>query len=1018
MTGQTCRLAEGGGIDRSRTIRFTFNGRGYTGHPGDTLASALLANGVHMVARSFKYHRPRGIVAAGADDPAALVQIGSDDIRTDPNTRVTEQEIYDGLVARAQNCWPSLQYDIGAANDWIAPFLPAGFYYKTFMGPGRLPWPSWMTFEPFIRRSAGMGRVPSGPDPDRYEVVNRHCDVLVVGGGPAGLAAALAAARAGARVMLAEETAELGGTILSRAADQAAIEGKPARDWVWEATAALQELADAECLIRTTCFGYYGQNFLCLWQRLSDHMPVEKRGDQRPRHRVWRVRARQVVLATGALERPLVFHENDRPGTMLAGAVRTYMHRYGVLPGRNPAVFTNNDTGWRTAFDMTGRGAEIAAIVDTRNHIDADLLAEAARHGITICAGSTITATHGADRIRSLDVRALTEDGAVGRGTRRIACDLLAVSGGWAPNIALFSQSRGKLAYDESIAAYRPGQSWQAERSAGAANGAFGLPDALAEGHRAGLQAAEAAGFKPDSEPPPPVVEGGEAAQGAVHVVAELPSNRPAHKLRAFVDLQDDVTTKDLRLAVKEGYRSVEHAKRYTTTGMGTDQGKIANLNAFSFIAAERGEPVPAIGSTTFRQPYKPVPFGAIAGQHVGALFAPRRTTPMHEWHRQHEAVFETVGEWLRPRAYPRGGESFHQAVQREARAARTGIGVLDASTLGKIDIRGPDAREFLNRVYTNAWMKLAPGRCRYGLMLGEDGMVRDDGVTACLADDHFHMTTTTGGAASVLSTLEDYLQTEWPDLDVYLTTVTEQSAVASLCGPKSPDLVAELLDDFDADPDRFPFMAWRDATMAGVPVRVFRISFTGETAYEINCPATYGAWMWAEIMEKGEKHGITPYGTEAMHLLRAEKGFIIVGQDTDGTVTPGDLQMDWIVKKSGDFTGKRSLFRSDTRREDRPQLVGLLTEDAKSVLKEGSQIIAADTAQRPTPMLGHVTSSYFSPNLGRSIALALVKGGGGRMGERLFASRDKAPAIPVRVTGADFLAQSGEIGGEGAGNG
>ncbi|MHA1189560.1 MAG: sarcosine oxidase subunit alpha family protein [Alphaproteobacteria bacterium] len=1021
MTSQPYRLADGGGIDRSQTIRFAFNGRDYPGHPGDTLASALLANGVHMVARSFKYHRPRGIVAAGAEDPAALVQIGTDDIRTDPNTRVTEQEIYDGLVAKAQNCWPSLAFDIGALNDLAAPFMPAGFYYKTFMGSRRLPWPNWMTFEPFIRRAAGLGKTPRGPDPDRYESVNAHCDVLVVGGGPAGLAAALAAARSGARVILAEETPELGGSLLSDAPDTVQIDGKPARDWVWEARAELQELADADLLTRTTCFGYYGQNFLCLWQRLTDHMPLGNRADHLPRHRVWRVRARQVVLATGALERPLVFHENDRPGIMLAGAVRTYIHRYGVLPGRNPAVFTNNDSGWRAAFDMAGQGAEIAAIIDTRKTIGGGLLEEAARLGMTICAGSTVTATSGTDRIRSLEVRAIGEDGTVGRGTRRISCDLLAVSGGWAPNIALFSQSRGKLRYDEALAAYRPGQSWQDERSAGAANGTLDLAASLTEGHGTGRDAAKAAGFGDISTTKSPVATGGEAGQGTVHVVPQLPSNRPDHKIRAFIDLQDDVTTKDLRLAIKEGYASVEHAKRYTTSGMGTDQGKIANLNAFAFIASERGEQIQAIGSTTFRQPYKPVPFGAIAGQHVGDLFAPRRTTPMHAWHTAQNPVFETVGEWLRPRAFPRPGESFHETVQREAKAARTDIGVLDASTLGKIDVRGPDAREFLNRVYTNAWMKLAPGRCRYGLMLGEDGMVSDDGVTACLADDHFHMTTTTGGAASVMGTLEDYLQTEWPDLKVYLTSTTEQWAVASLCGPKSPDLVGELIDDFDPDPEKFAFMDWRDATMSGVPVRVFRVSFTGETAYEINCPATYGAWMWREIMEKGARYGITPYGTEAMHLLRAEKGFIIVGQDTDGTVTPDDLQMNWIVKKSGDFIGKRSLSRSDTVRNDRRQLVGLLTDDPAHVLMEGSQIIAAktaDTNQRPTPMLGHVTSSYFSPNLDRSIALALINGGADRLGETVYASRNKAAAVPVTITKTDFLAEAEAATDGGGGNG
>jgi sarcosine oxidase subunit alpha len=581
----------------------------------------------------------------------------------------------------------------------------------------------------------------------------------------------------------------------------------------------------------------------------------------------------------------------------------------------------------------------------------------------------------------------------------------LAVAGVWSPNVWLFAQSRGQLRYDQTIEAFRPARSWQRERSAGAANGSLGMADAFAEGARSGAEAARAAGFD-TTAPELPRIQGGQTGQGPIRVIAALPSNRAKHRVRAFVDLQDDVTAKDLALAVQEGYRSVELAKRYTTSGMGTDQGKVANLNAFGFLASVRGESVPAMGTTTFRQPYKPVTFAALAGQHVGDLFAPRRTTPMHEWHVENGALFEPVGDWLRARAYLKSGESFRDAVQREAKAARTAIGVLDASTLGKIDVRGPDAREFLNRVYTNAWTKLAPGRARYGLMLGEDGMVMDDGVTACLADDHFHMTTTTGGAARVLAKLEDYLQTEWPDLRVYLTSVTEQWAVASLCGPECHRLVADLCDDLDAEPAGFEFMTWRDARVGGVSARVFRISFTGELSYEINVPATYGLWLWQQVMAKGAKYGITPYGTEAMHLLRAEKGFIIVGQETDGTVTPQDLGLGGMVKRSGDFIGRRSLYRADTVREDRRQLVGLLTEDPRVVLMEGAQVIGAEAETAPPmPMLGHVTSSYFSPNVGRSIAMALVKGGARRMGERLWVSRRDGAPIPVTVSGTDFLA-------------
>jgi len=996
MPGESYRLPRGGVVDRTRTLSFRFAGRALKGHPGDTLASALLANGVHLVARSFKYHRPRGILAAGSEDPAALVEIGERS-RSDPNTRVTEQELYDGLDARPQNCWPSLSYDVGAVNDWIAPFIPAGFYYKTFKG-----WPGWMNFEPMIRSAAGLGRAPAAPDPDRYEAVNRHCDVLVVGGGPAGLMAALAAGRAGARVILCEETAALGGTLLSRNPEVLTLDGRPPAEWIADVAAELVDMPEVTVLTRTTAFGYYAQNFIGLWERVGDHMPAI--GPGQPRQRLWRVRAKEVALAAGSIERPLVFHENDRPGIMLAGAVRTYMHRYGVLPGKRIVVATNNDSGWDAALDIAKVGGEVAAVIDLRSEMAPVHLTEAARLGIAIYGNATIVATSGGQRISSVAVRPMQTK--VGAKPVEIECDLLAVAGGWAPNVALFAQSRGRLRYDDQIEAFRPERSWQRAHSAGAANGYFGMAECFVEGARAGVEAAKAAGFDAKMPTLPGVPPSGQIGQGPIRVVPELPSNRPKHKVRAWIDLQDDVTTKDLGLAVKEGYRSVEHAKRYTTSGMGTDQGKVANLNAFGFLASVRGETIPAIGTTTFRQPYKPVTFAALAGQHVGALFAPRRTTPMHDWHREKGAVFEPVGDWLRARAYPKAGESFHEAVQREVKAARTTVGVLDATTLGKIDVRGPDAREFLNRIYTNAWIKLGIGKCRYGLMLGEDGMVMDDGVTACLADDHFHMTTTTGGAARVLSKLEDYLQTEWPDLKVYLTSVTEEWAVAAICGPESRKLMEELLDDLDPDPETFEFMTWRDAHVGGVPVRVFRISFTGELSYEINIRATYGRWLWDQVTERGAKYGIVPYGTEAMHLLRAEKGFVIVGQETDGTVTPIDLGYGGMVKKSADFVGRRSLFRADTVREDRRQLVGLLTADPKVVLMEGAQIIGSEAESAPPmPMLGHVTSSYFSPNLDRSIALALVKSGRSRRGERLWASRKDGAPIPVTVTGTDFLA-------------
>ncbi|MGY6569338.1 MAG: 2Fe-2S iron-sulfur cluster-binding protein, partial [Salinarimonas sp.] len=742
MSRQPARLSEGGLIDRAQPINFSFDGRRYEGFAGDTLASALLANGVHHVARSFKYHRPRGILGAGSEDPGALVRVGSDPATMVVNQRATEVELHDGLEAFPQNCWPSLRFDIGGVNDLMHRFLSAGFYYKTFMGPPG----SWMFFEPFIRRVAGLGPAPSAPDPARYEHVNRHCEVLVIGAGPAGLAAAREAARSGARVILAEESPTCGGRILAEAEGDALIEGLAPRAWC---AAVLEELAahpEVTLLTRTSASGYYAQNWLTLFENCTDHLPLSQAGDG-PRHRLWRVRAQQVVLATGAIERPLVFNGNDRPGIMLASAARTFLHRYGVRPGDHAAIFTNNDDAWQSAFDLHDAGARIAAIIDTRPD-PAPAHREAAQaRGIPVRLGATILATQGRRRIRSIDVAAF--DGAGGTGKpERIACDLLCVSGGWSPNVALFSQSGGSLRYDETLAAFVPDEARQAVVAVGACAGDFALSDAVSRGAEAGQAAAGEVGFVADATDN----AAGETRDGSlpyrVTPAWELPSNRPKTRIRAFVDHQNDVTAKDLHLAVREGYGAVEHAKRYTTTGMGTDQGKTVGVNAIGVLSGVLSgvldKPIGEIGVTTFRPPWKPISFGAVAGQHVGALFHPRRTTPMHDWHAENGAVFEIVSDWLRARVYPRPGEDFEAALQRECRAARNTIGVLDASTLGKIDIRGKDSRTFLNRIYSNAWMKLEPGRCRYGLMTNEDGMVFDDGVTACLGDDHFHMTTTT----------------------------------------------------------------------------------------------------------------------------------------------------------------------------------------------------------------------------------------------------------------------------------
>jgi sarcosine oxidase, subunit alpha len=996
------RTSSGGRIERTQRLGFTFDGRSYQGAQGDTLASALLANGVHLTGRSFKYHRPRGIFAAGSEEPNALVTVSRDGARVTPNLRATQVELYEGLIAESQNRWPSLQWDVGRINDRLSAFFPAGFYYKTFMWPKR----AWKSlYEPVIRRAAGLGRAPVHADPDRYAQRYAHCDVLVAGAGPAGIAAALAAADSGARVILCDETAEFGGSLLADGA--ALIDGQPALTWLAQGIAALAKNSNVTLLTRTTAFGYFPHNLLGLNQRLSDHLA--RPPDSLPRERMWQVRARSVVLATGAIERPLVFPGNDRPGILLAGAAQAYLNRYGVRVGARVVIVTCGDDAYQTALDLHAAGTTIAAVADLRAEVAGALPEAARRAGIEVLPRSTVLGTTGSLRVDSITVGTV-RGGKVQTG-QRIACDTVLMSGGHTPSVHLFSQSRGKLQWSDSLKAFVPGASAERERSAGACRGVYDLAEVLADGAAAGAAAAAVRAVSKDGARtgPAPRRYGVEALERNRDAsLGTLPQAGAPSRGKAFVDWQHDVTTRDLALATREGFQSIEHVKRYTTTGMATDQGKTSNLNAMAIVAKSLDVATPKVGMTTFRMPYTPVTFGSMAGISRGDLFDPVRTTPTHPWAQAQGAVFENVGLWKRARYFPRGGEDMHAAVARECRAVRSACGIFDASTLGKIEVVGPDAAEFMNRLYVNNWSNLGVGRSRYGILLREDGFIYDDGVVARTGTGRFHVTTTTGGAPRVLALMEDYRQTEWPDLKVWLTSTTEQWAVIAVQGPTARQVLDDLVEGLDVGSAAWPHMSVAQGRICGVPMLLFRVSFTGELGFEINVPADFGLKVWEAVHAAGQAHGMTEYGTETMHVLRAEKGYIIVGQDTDGTVTPDDAGLTWAIgKNKADFVGKRSLERASMKSANRKQLVGLRTKDPRLVLEEGAQVAAKGGQSPPMELIGHVTSSYASSVLGHSIALGLIAGGRARLGQTLYVPMPSGD-IEIEVTSPVFYDSGG----------
>ena len=964
-------------VDTTKPLNFSFDGKQYIGYQGDTLASALLANNVKVMARSFKYGRPRGIVGAWAEEPNCLVQIDVG-AKTTPDLKATQVELYEGLVAGRTSGWPSLAFDLKSVGGLFSRFMPAGFYYKTFKWPAKF----WPLYENIIRRAAGYGASPVVADSDTYDHKHHHVDVLIIGGGANGLLSALLAGQSGVNVILLDDQSEMGGYLL--ATPNTTIGGKNAIEWRDSVLAELKSLPNVCLFTRTTAFGLHDMNMIQAVQLCSDHLPHSARKPEQRRERMHRIRANKVVLATGAFERPLVFGNNDVPGVMTVSALATYFNRYSVACGKHALILTSNDGAYQAVADLAAGGVKVT-LVDVRNEINATWDARFKQLGIDVYLGYGISEVFGSNsvtgaRITKLNPTKPMENFEKDFLRRRVInlidvnCDVIASSGGLSPAVHLFCHDGGRPTWSDESIAFVGSPNSRANAGiycVGAVIGEFQLQKGLEKTLETTQEMLSSLGKKLGNIALS--LNTNEIATSPARAIFHIPSTK-----KAFVDFQNDVAVTDIQLAVRENFKSIEHIKRYTALGFGTDQGKLSNVNGLAIAAEILGKTIPEVGTTTYRPAYTPVSFGALAGAHVGDTFEPRRYSAMQASHEKYGAEFEPVGQWMRPWYFPQNNEDMHAAVNRECLAARNGVAMLDASTLGKIDIQGRDVREFLNRIYSNAWSQLAPGKCRYGLMLNEAGMVMDDGVTACITDTHFLMTTTTGGAANVLNWLEKWHQTEWPELEVYMTSVTDHWATAALVGSKSREVLSKLCSDIDLSKDAFKWMDWRDGTVAGVPARVFRISFSGELAYEINVDASHGNYVWQELMNAGAAFNITPYGTETMHVLRAEKGFIIVGQDTDGSVTPIDLDMAWAVsnKKPHSFIGKRSLARSDTARTNRKQLVGLLTEDPKIVLKEGAQIINSSNTTPPVAMFGHVTSSYYSAFLGRSIALALVTDG------------------------------------------
>ena len=992
---QKYRLDKVGLINRNNKISFIFNGKKYFGYEGDTLASALIANGIHLVGRSFKYHRPRGFFGAGVDEPYAIVQLYRNG-ETDPNCRATEQELFEGLEAKSVNCFPSVNFDLGAINNFLNIFFPAGFYYKTFMWPKSF-W--YRIYEPFIRKAAGFGVASTNHDKERYEHKYEYCDLLVAGSGPSGLASAYAAAKNGANVILAEDKPRFGGSLLTSDSN---IGNQSGKEWAADIVAQLKKMPNVIVKNRSQVFGYYDHNMLVMSERVTDHLPYSKKFS--PKQRLWYIRAKEVIISSGSIERPIVFGNNDTPGVVLASAAKEYLKVYGVLVGKKPLIFTNNDSAYETAIEFKKNGIW-PIVIDSRKNPDSEMINEAKNMGIEIKFSHVVVSAKGYKKVKSADIAKISDNKKELSSIENISCDCICVSGFWTPTIHLSSQSGNKTKFNEEIDAFVPDKSKQNEITLGSANGVFNLEDTLKNSFEAGYNVSNKITNKDNKISTPQVTEKKHTKHDKFWCVP-LPVGK---KYKRFLDFQNDVTVTDVELALREGYRSIEHVKRYTTLGMATDQGKTSNLNGLQLVSSIENKIVPSVGHTTFRPPYTPVTIGAIVGREVGKHSKPTRKSPMHSWHEKNNAVFVDAGVWLRPRYYKQGNEGLFEASKREAENVRKNVGVCDVTTLGKIDVKGPDAAEFLNRVYTNAWLKLPIGKARYGVMLREDGVVMDDGTTTRISENHYHMTTTTAQAANVLSHLEYYLQVVWPELNVNVVSTTEQWAGAAIAGPKSRNLLQKLFPDIDVSNEGLPFMGYLESNLFGVHARIFRISFSGELAYEVNVESDNGNFMWEKIIEIGKEFAIQPYGTEALSTLRIEMGHV-AGSELDGRTIPYDNGLQGLVSKKKDFIGKRSLNREAFTKEDRQKVVGVVPVDKKTSIPEGSHLVKDANASLPNPKLGHISASCWSVEYNNPFSLAILKDGKNMIGQKLFAmSPLKNKSIPVEIVSSHYVDPKGE---------